>query len=174
MAMLSPLRFYYDSDDFNLPVRLGLLNSKGTQELLVHILAPNQRYELANYENVTIPTNLDVADSVRNQFGAFYAALFDRTIEQSPGAIVTEYAWQATNCDPCPGPVLSASDITTLGADVLPSTSGGMVANATIAQPNVQGDLDRAVAGAILGTRQAQFQTCVQRRGTGRRTDRRP
>jgi hypothetical protein len=102
-ATLSPLRFHYDSEQFVLPIRLGLANSSGTQDLIVSILAPGQRYELANYRNVTIPTNLDVKDSVRDHFGAFYAALFDRTIERNPGAVVTEYAGAAT-CDPCPAP----------------------------------------------------------------------
>ncbi len=118
-AELSPLRFHYDTDQFALPIRLGLANSSGTQDLIVSILAPSQRYEVANYKNVTIPTNLDVENSVRDKFGAFYAALFDRTIEQNPGAVVTEYAWQATNCDPCPGPVISTNDLMTLGGDVL-------------------------------------------------------
>jgi hypothetical protein len=118
-ATLSPLRFHYDSEQFVLPIRLGLANSGGTQDLIVSILAPGQRYELANYKNVTIPTNLDVKDSVRDHFGAFYAALFDRTLERNPGAVVTEYAWQAATCDPCPGPTLNANDFMTLGADVL-------------------------------------------------------
>src|SRR5579863_5371926 len=38
-AILSPLRFYYDSDAFNLPIRLGLINSAGNQDLVVTILA---------------------------------------------------------------------------------------------------------------------------------------
>lgn len=118
-AELSPLRFHYDSDEFVLPIRLGLANSTGTQDLIVSVLAPNQRYEVANYKNVTIPTNLDVEDSVRNHFGAFYAALFDRTLEKNPGAVVTEYAWQATNCDPCPGPVIGLAELMTLGGDVI-------------------------------------------------------
>ncbi|HWU90904.1 MAG TPA: DUF2330 domain-containing protein, partial [Kofleriaceae bacterium] len=118
-ADLSPLRFHYDSEQFVLPIRLGLANSSGTQDLIVSILAPGQRYETANYKNVTIPTNLDVKDTVRARFGAFYAALFDRTLELNPGAVVTEYAWQATTCDPCPGPTLTMNDFMTLGADVL-------------------------------------------------------
>ena len=118
-AMLSPLRFHYDSDEFALPIRLGLANSSGTQDLIVTILAPNQRYEVANYPNVTIPTNLDVKDEVRTRFGEFYAALFDRTLEKHPGAVVTEYAWQAMSCDPCPGPHLDYHDLATLGADVI-------------------------------------------------------
>ena len=118
-AALSPLRFHYDTDHFELPIRLGLANSRGTQDLIVNILAPQQRYEVANYDNVTIPTNLDVKDTVKDRFGEFYAALFDRTIEKHPGAVVTEYAWQATTCDPCPGPALDYHDFAALGADVI-------------------------------------------------------
>jgi hypothetical protein len=118
-ADLSPLRFHYDTEQFVLPIRLGLANSGGTQDLIVSILAPGQRYEVANGKNVTIPTNLDVKEAVRDRFGAFYAALFDRTLERHPGAVVTEYAWQAATCDPCPGPTLNGNDFMTLGADVL-------------------------------------------------------
>jgi MYXO-CTERM domain-containing protein len=119
-AMLSPLRFHYDSESFSLPVRLGLLNSSGTQDLLVHILA-RERYEVANRQNITIPTNLDVDEKARDQFPAMYAALFDLTQETHPGAAITEYAWQATSCDPCPGPPLGGNDFATLGGDALPS-----------------------------------------------------
>jgi hypothetical protein len=120
MATLSPLRFHYDDEAFNLPIRLGLINAKDAQDLVVYVLADNQRYEVANYPNTTIPTNLDVADSARKEFGAFYTALFDRTLERTPRAVVTEYAWAPTNCDPCPGPVLDARDLVTFGGDVLP------------------------------------------------------
>ena len=120
MATLSPLRFHYDSPEFTLPIRLGLANSKGTQDLIVNILAPdNARYEVANYPNVTIPTNLAVNDTVRTRFGEFYAALFDHTVEQVPHAVVTEYSWDSGSCDPCPGPTLDADDLATLGADVI-------------------------------------------------------
>jgi MYXO-CTERM domain-containing protein len=118
-AELSPLRFHYDSEEFALPIRLGLANSGGTQDLIVNILGPNQRYEVTNYKNVTIPTNIEVTPDMRQKFAAFYTALFDRTVEKNPGAVVTEYAWQATTCDPCPGPQLGQSEFLTLGADVL-------------------------------------------------------
>ncbi|MCB9562382.1 MAG: DUF2330 domain-containing protein [Kofleriaceae bacterium] len=118
MAMLSPLRFHYDTEEFSLPIRLGLANSNGTQDLIVNILAP-KRQEVANYKNVFIPTNLEVTDEVRTRFGEFYAALFDRTLEVNPGAVVTEYAWAATTCDPCPGPTIDYHDLMTLGADVI-------------------------------------------------------
>ena len=124
-AQLSPLRFHYDAEDFALPVRLGLINAKGPQDLLVHILAPQQRYELANYPNVTIPTNLVVKDEVREHFGQFYVSLFDHTLAKHPGAVVTEYAWSASSCDPCPSPALDVGELVLLGADVLPRYADG-------------------------------------------------
>ncbi|KIG16945.1 hypothetical protein DB30_03929 [Enhygromyxa salina] len=124
-AMLSPLRFHYDSPDFSLPVRLGLINAQGPQDLLVHVLAPNTRYQVANYPNVTIPTNLIVKDEVRERFGQFYVSLFDHTLAQNPKAVVTEYAWSASSCDPCPEPALSTEELIVLGADVLPRYAEG-------------------------------------------------
>ncbi len=123
-ARLSPLRFHYDSPTFSLPVRLGLLNSSGQQDLIIHTLARGQRYDVANYPHATIPTNLDVTDATRSDFGAFYASLFDATVAKYKGAVVTEYSWDAGSCDPCPVPSLSAQELLTLGADVLPSTGG--------------------------------------------------
>jgi hypothetical protein len=121
-AALSPLRFHYDTDAFHLPIRLGLINSAGTQDLIVTILAPGQRYEVSNYDNVAVPTNMDVAEAAKGQFGPFYAALFDQTLAKHPGSVVTEYSWQATSCDPCPVEPLTMGELFTLGADVLPST----------------------------------------------------
>ena len=118
-ATLSPLRFHYDSEDFSLPVRLGLMNAKDKQDLIVHILAMGQRYEVSNFKNVTIPTNLDVVDAARERFGEFYAALFDRTLEKNPGSVVTEYSWDASSCDPCPVPALNWNELATFGYDVL-------------------------------------------------------
>ena len=57
---------------------------------------------------------------MRKNFGAFYAALFDATLEKiGRKVVVTEYAWQTTGCDPCPVPPLSPEDLATLGLDVL-------------------------------------------------------
>jgi hypothetical protein len=122
-ATLSPLRFHYDAVDLALPIRLGLVSSSGTQDLIVHVLGKGKRYEVANYPNVTIPTNLDVAENAKAAFGSFYAALFDRTVTRTPKAVVTEYSWDAGSCDPCPSPPLTDAELVTLGADVLPSVS---------------------------------------------------
>ncbi|MCB9765699.1 MAG: DUF2330 domain-containing protein [Alphaproteobacteria bacterium] len=118
-AVLSPLRVHFDSQEFSLPVRLGLLNSDGEQDLLVHVLARGQRYEAANYDNAFIPTNIRVQDKVRHDFGTFYDALFRKTTAGEPRTVVTEYSWDASSCDPCPTPALSAKEILTLGGDVM-------------------------------------------------------
>jgi MYXO-CTERM domain-containing protein len=36
--------------------------------------------------------------------------------------VVTEYAWDSSSCDPCPGPTLDPNDLATLGADVIAAT----------------------------------------------------
>ncbi len=120
LVVLSPLRFAFESQELRLPVRLGLINAAGKQDLIVYVLHPSSRFEVANYPNVFIPTNLEVVDDVRNSFGAFYAQLFDETLTKlNNKAVVTEYAWQTTSCDPCPVPPLQPSDLYTLGDDVL-------------------------------------------------------
>ncbi|HPH65929.1 MAG TPA: DUF2330 domain-containing protein [Kofleriaceae bacterium] len=165
-AMLSPLRFFYDTEDFALPIRLGLANSQGTQDLIVNILAPAKRYEVANYKNVTIPTNINVKATVRDRFGEFYAALYDATIAKNPGAVVTEYAWQAMGCDPCPGPMLDGNDLATLGGDVLAGAAnvddnfgapmGSMVLTRLHARygKEIKDDLVFKEASAIVGGRE--------------------
>ena len=158
-AVLSPLRFHYDSKQFNLPIRLGLMNSAGTQDLLVHILSPDQRYEVANYNNVTIPTNLEVNDRTRRDFGVFYASLFDATMAKHPGSVITEYAWQATSCDPCPpGSPMNPTQIATLGGDVLPSGVGQNYVltrlHARYQKDALGEDLVFRTAGPIVGGRE--------------------
>ncbi len=119
-VVLSPLRFYFDAPELRLPVRLGLLNAAGKQDLIVYILHPDKRFEVANYPNLFIPTNIEVADKVRTYFGSFYAELFDETLRRNNNkGVVTEYAWQTSGCDPCPTPPLDDGDLMTLGSDVL-------------------------------------------------------
>ncbi|MEM9860660.1 MAG: DUF2330 domain-containing protein [Myxococcota bacterium] len=118
-AILSPLRFHYTAEHLTLPVRLGLLNSRGEQDLIVHILSRSGRFEAANYANVTIPSNLVVQESVRDNFGTFYRKLFDRVHGRAPNAVVTEYSWSALNCDPCPSRPLGFRELALLGADVI-------------------------------------------------------
>jgi hypothetical protein len=157
-AVLSPLRFHYDSEAFNLPIRLGLINSAGTQDLVVTILARGQRYEVANYDNVAIPTNIDVANATRERFGGFYASLFDQTLAKHPRAVVTEYSWAANSCDPCPTPPLRPNDLSALGTDALTTPNpGGFVItrlHARYSKDALGDDLFFRAAPPIVGGRE--------------------
>ena len=134
-AVLSPLRFFYDAEKFELPVRLGLVNSSGTQDLIVHIIGKT-RFEVANRKNVLVPTNVQLTTEAEPVFGGFYAALLARTFDKNAGAAVTEFAWEGAlpppkvevgggiygvTCDPCPPPSPVDDALTrTLGADSIP------------------------------------------------------
>jgi TonB family protein len=172
-AQLSPLRFHYDSKDFVLPVRLGLINAPdpataGKQDLLIHILAPGIRYQAANHPNVTIPTNLDLNASARDRFGEFYVSLFDHTLEQNPGAVVTEYSWGAGGCDPCPGPdaALTNKELLELGGDALPNWTPSLstltvgVPQILQGQATVDGSLDKDIVRRIVRAHINEVRAC--------------
>jgi hypothetical protein len=156
-AMLSPLRFHYDTQEFSLPIRLGLINANGPQDLIVHILAKNQRYEVANYKNAFIPTNLKVDGAVKDRFAEFYAALFDETLKKNPNAVITEYSWSANTCDPCPGATIDKSDIVTFGGDVIPRAEPWEMVltrlHARYTKDTVGEDLVFKAAPAVMGGR---------------------
>ncbi len=118
-ARLSPLRFHYDSESFSLPIRLGRLNAAGPQDLLVHVLARDTRYEAANRPNVFLPTNVDLTPAAAPFFRAWVDQLFDRVVAQTPSAVVTEYAWPLGRCDPCSGSPPTNAELLSLGLDVI-------------------------------------------------------
>ena len=172
-AALSPIRFHYDSEEFSLPIRLGMANSSGKQDLIVNIVSPDRRYEVANYKNVTIPTNFDVKPAVKERFGEFYAALFDKTIEKNPGAVITEYAWTSQptppgqqwgivngqKCDPCPEVIPEDKDMVMLGGDVIGGAvnQGGFVLtrlHARYGKTDMKDDLRFREAKPIAGGRE--------------------
>ena len=172
---LSPLRVQYDSEEFSLPIRLGLANSSGKQDLIVNILSPDKRFEVSNYKNAFIPTNIDVKPVVKERFSEFYAALFDKTVAANPGAVITEYAWTARStpggrggrgrgplgvkCDPCPPNIPQDSDMLLLGADVVGGQmqKGAYVLtrlHARYGKKDMKDDLRFREAKAVVGGRE--------------------
>ncbi len=125
VVVLSPLRFTFDAPELRLPVRLGLLNAEGKQDLLVYILHPQKRFEAANYPNLFIHTNLEVQESVRTQFPAFYSTLFQETLRRGGDrGMVTEYVWNIDSCDTCPIQKLRPHELYLLGDDDLAPRAG--------------------------------------------------
>lgn len=134
---LSPLRIHYESEEFSLPVRLGLLNSIGEQDLVVHILSPAGRYEVANYGNRWVPTNVHVNGRAARSFGRFYDAYFGALSGRAPRRVWTEYAGPVTpvldaglqellgqmpgglGCVGCGRPGLAQADLDALGESVV-------------------------------------------------------
>ena len=53
-AVLSPLRFDYESKDFALPVRLGMINSAGSQDLIIQVLSREGRFEVVQSSDARV------------------------------------------------------------------------------------------------------------------------
>ncbi len=99
---LQPLQIAYESPKFMLPIRLGMLNAKGDQDLVAYIISPKGQVEITNYRTVKVPTDKEIPEFVQADFGEFYKATFQRSYEQANKKVAfMEYAWNVSNCDPC-------------------------------------------------------------------------
>jgi hypothetical protein len=99
---LRPIQIAYQSPKFVLPIRLGMINSQGEQDLVAYILSPKGQVELTNYRTVKIPTGNEIPEFVKNEFGEFYRATFQKIYERENKKVAfLEYAWDVSSCDPC-------------------------------------------------------------------------
>jgi hypothetical protein len=115
---LRPLQVAYESPKFMLPIRLGMVNAKGPQDLFVFALTRHGRVEATNYRTVKLPADMELPVYLKQptEFGAFYKAMFTRQVESQGGhAVFTEYAWDMKWCDPCAANPLSSDELRTLG-----------------------------------------------------------
>jgi len=126
LTYLRPLQFAFESPKFMLPIRLGMINSQGPQDLVVYMLTENGRVETTNYRTVKMPTGMDIPEYVRDEFGGFYKATFDEQVKRNDmRAVFTEYVWNMGWCDPCAGPPLSREELKSLGVFWLDDEPGG-------------------------------------------------
>jgi len=117
-SYLRPLQVAYESPKFMLPIRLGMVNAKGPQELFVYALTRNGRVETTNYRTVKLPTDMDLPVYLKQptEFAGFYKAMFARQVETQDGrALFLEYAWDMRWCDPCAADPLSSDELRRLG-----------------------------------------------------------
>src|SRR3989475_1228389 len=66
---LRPLQVAYESPKFMLPIRLGMVNADGPQELFVYALTRKGRVETTNYRTVRLPSGMDLPVFVKAEFG---------------------------------------------------------------------------------------------------------
>src|SRR5215471_4177151 len=117
-SYLRPLQIAYESPKFMLPIRLGMVNANGPQELFVYALTRNGRVETTNYRTTRLPVDMDLPTYLKepNEFAAFYKAMFTRQVGAQDGrAVFLEYAWDMKWCDPCAADPLSNDELRRLG-----------------------------------------------------------
>ncbi len=118
---LRPIQISYSSNRFMLPIRLGMANADGDQDMLIYTFTKKGRVELSNYRTVKMPTGQDIPLFVNDNFSAFYANLFKHQWEKESKNIgMVEYAWDVSprnfmKCDPCVATAPSQQDLLTAG-----------------------------------------------------------
>ncbi|MBF2035301.1 MAG: DUF2330 domain-containing protein [Leptolyngbyaceae cyanobacterium T60_A2020_046] len=114
---LRPLQISYESPRFMLPIRLGMVNARGPQELVVYLISPNGQTEITNYRTVEIPSNQELPLFIKDEFGDFFTTMFDRQYDQNGRSVAfLEYAWDMRGCDPCAADPLTAEELRKAGA----------------------------------------------------------
>jgi hypothetical protein len=115
-SYLRPIQVAFESSKFILPIRLGMANADGPQELFVFALTKNGRVETTNYRTVRLPSDAEVPEFVKEEFPDFYRAMFAEQVKKERGeAVFLEYAWDMGWCDPCAADPLSSSELRELG-----------------------------------------------------------
>lgn len=115
-SYLRPLQMAFESPKFMLPLRLGMVNADGPQELFVYALTKNGRVETTNYRTVRLPSDAEVPEFVKDDFTRFYRDMFTEQHEKAGGdAVFLEYAWDMAWCDPCASDPLSREELIGLG-----------------------------------------------------------
>jgi hypothetical protein len=123
---LRPIQVAFESPKFALPIRLGMVNADGPQELYVYVLSRKGRVETVNYRTVKLPSDRDVPEFVKAEFADFYRSLFTEQVRREGMQVVfTEYAWDMGWCDPCASQPLSSTELRELGCFWVNDASGG-------------------------------------------------
>src|SRR5262245_46375246 len=113
---LRPLQMAYESPKFMLPIRLGMVNADGPQDLYVYALTRKGRVETTNYRTVRLPSGMDLPLYVKAEFGPVYKAMFAEAVKrENMQAVFLEYAWDMGWCDPCAATPLSPDELRQLG-----------------------------------------------------------
>jgi hypothetical protein len=118
---LRPIQINFNSPKFMLPIRLGMANADGDQDLIVYAFTRKGRIECTNYRNVNTPTGNNVPLFVQKNFGSFYSNLFTHQWDREDKSVAfLEYAWNVTpinqmKCDPCVGNPPTEQDLVQSG-----------------------------------------------------------
>ena len=121
---LRPISIAYDSPKFMLPIRLGMTNAQGDQDLLVYLLSPQGQVELTNYRTVKIPSNTEVPEFIQGEFKDFYQSMFQKSYEKENKQVAfLEYAWNMKWCDPCSADPLNQEELKQAGVTWLNDSS---------------------------------------------------
>jgi len=115
VSELRPLQMAFETPKFMLPIRLGTVNAKGAQELLVFAITRGGRVETTNYRSVRIPSDVELPPFVQAKFRDFYRDMFARQAQRAGAVVFIEHAWDMAWCDPCAAEPLSPAELRELG-----------------------------------------------------------
>ncbi len=171
-ANLRPLQIAYEHARFMLPIRLGIVNADGAQELFVYALTRTGRVETTNYRTVRLPSDAEIPIYVKEEFSDFYRAMFTRQVEkEGMRTVFLEYAWDMGWCDPCAADPLTNAELQELGVFWLDDGGQGSQRAPRPMPPNPGGASDVFVSRLHVRYDAAHFPEDLVFQETGDRTN---
>jgi hypothetical protein len=170
-ANLRPIQVAYESPKFMLPIRLGMVNADGPQELFVYTLTRKGRVESTNYRTVKLRTDVEIPTYIKDpaEFGRMYRAMFDQHVKrEAMSAVFQEYAWDMGWCDPCAADPLTSDELRRLGVFWLDDAGRGVSGRVVRGAP---GPADVFVTRLHVRYDQAHFPEDLVFQETGDRTN---
>ena len=128
--ILRPIQISFNSPKFMLPIRLGMANGEGNQDMIIYAFSQKGRVETTNYRTVQMPTDRNVPTFVKDYFGQFYTSLYKENIrKEGYNNVYLEYAWDLSGqnqvkCDPCPSAPPLYAEIAESGVNWLQTNRG--------------------------------------------------
>ena len=118
---LRPIQIKFNSPKFMLPIRLGMANADGDQDMIIYAFTRQGRIETTNYRTIDIPTGKNIPLFIQKNFSDFYTSLFRyQWKKEDEGISFLEYAWNVSpssyvKCDPCVSNPPDDNDLKTAG-----------------------------------------------------------
>lgn len=129
--ILRPIQISFNSPKFMLPIRLGMANGEGNQDMIIYAFTKSGRIETTNYRTTKMPSDREVPTFVKDYFGRFYTDVYKENIRREGyDNVFLEYAWDlsgqnSVKCDPCPSQPPLYNEIASAGVDWLQTGGWG-------------------------------------------------
>jgi len=85
---LQAMQITFNTPRFTLPIRFGMANSEGNQDMIVYGMSRQGRVEATNYRTVNVPSGYNLPEFIPARFEDFYESMFQTAHQREGGNVI--------------------------------------------------------------------------------------